>query len=1235
LLKLKRVELQGFKSFCDRTELRFNGDGIAAIVGPNGCGKSNLSDAICWVLGEQSAKSLRGTRMEDVIFAGTRDRKPLGMAYVTMTLVDPEFYDEAKAATIHVAEDPSVVHAHSGVAPIAAKEHATGTGAHLPRKGEVTITRRLYRSGESEYLIDGRPARLRDIQEIFMGTGLGPESYAIIEQGRIGQILSSKPQDRRAVIEEAAGITKYKTRKRLAEAKLESAKQNLSRVYDILEEVTRQVNSLKRQASKARRYEELKGELEGRLRVALSGKWRLLERDAAKTAIDLNLAATELKSLSEEVAAKEKDHERQQAVCYQTEHRLTEARQELAELNVEATRTRGRLEAQVRESGAIEQRITQGEKDSQDLELRLTKLDEEIGAHRKTVAELENRIAGTRERMLEINQQRESMQAKMREREKAIEVGRQVILRLLGEASTLKNQLAQIDEYLAGIDREAARAKREEETGATEMERLDGARKQLAETMTQRQLELERVTGDRRRTEEELAVRRRTAVELRQQIDGFKNEVSQVKARKESIENILLHRTYTTDSVKRLFAEVEKGKGNGLKPAGVLADYVEVDPQFEKPAEEFLHEELEYVVVENWEQAEHGLDFVRADLNGRATFLVHPEPNGQNQHHLPEPAIGPETGIIARLSDSLRLTNGFRDSAGDLLPRVSLCFLADDRAAAQRLAVAYPHLYFLLGDGITYHGHTITGGKKNGAGPLALKREARELGGQLGQKQSVLSDHLKRLDDAQQEIVRLEAELERLRSLQQVREKERVALEHEMRKLGEDHARANSRLSVARVELERLRRDAGKSAEARERNLAAVAEKDRLRAEREAALEAERHELEKLEGQAQTIGEEHSEMRAQIAGVEERHRGERSAMGRLEQQFRETTNRRNAIAPEMGRLGEQRARLLADNIELDKKAAVLAERILQLEAEVNRLAAGETGMREALRTGDESLKLLRALVQEQFEKRSQFEVELVQKQAELKFLDETSQKELNCPVQDLVNAEEPIPDADAIGDAERGYKEVREKIESLGPVNLQAAEEFQEAQQRHDFLSAQRQDLIDSIRDTEKAIQEIDQVSKQKFTEAFYAINENFKQTFQTLFGGGTGEMRLTDLENVSESGIDIICSPPGKRLQNVLLLSGGEKALSAMAILMAIFKYQPSPFCVMDEVDAPLDESNVGRLTRLVQEMSKDTQFVMITHSKRTMESAQALYGVTMQEPGVSRLVSVKFQPTSTASAA
>jgi chromosome segregation protein len=1218
LLKLKRVELQGFKSFCDRTELRFSGGGIAAIVGPNGCGKSNLSDAISWVLGEQSAKSLRGARMEDVIFAGTRDRKPLGMAFVTMTLVDPQLHDEVHAEHSHT---------NGHIAP-----HVAPVTAHIEKPGEITITRRLFRSGESEYLINGRTARLRDIQDIFMGSGLGPESYAIIEQGRIGQILSSKPQDRRAVIEEAAGITKYKTKRRLAEAKLESSKQNLARVFDILEEVTRQVNSLKRQAAKTRRYGELKTEMEARLRVLVSAKFRMLERDAAKTALDLNVAAGEVKALSDRVAEKEQAHSRLQGVFFETEQQLTGMRQRLSDANVELERTRGRLASQVAESGAIEQRIAHGEKEAQELSERMAVLEKEIGGHREAVEAQERRLGGVRERLLEKNREREEVQQQLREREKGIEAGRMAVLRLLGEASALKNQLAQINEYLAGIERETARSEREERGTAADLERLADARAELSERMARRQLELQAVTDDRRRTEEELSVQRRNLAETRQKVDELRHECSEMRARKDSLEQVLSHRSYTTESVKRLFAALEKGSAGEFRPAGVLADFVEVDPQFEKPAEEFLHDELEYVVVENWEQAGRGIDFLRTDLEGRATFLVHPEGTESRNGHYAEPAIGPETGIITKLSDSLRLTNGLTERARDLLPRVSRCFIAQDRAAAQRLASAYPHLYFLLPDGLCYHGCTVTGGKKSASGPLAMKREARELGAALKTKETQLAHYTERMQELQGEISQLELDLERLRSAQQAREKDAVALDHEIRKLGDETSRANSRLSVARLELERLRKETERSLEQREMNRAAIEEKEAARAEREEALELHRQELDALEGVAAHITEEHSVLRAELAGLEERLRGEKAAMARLETQWKEITARHGRIAPEIERLGEQRARLLADNIELDRKAGELAGQITAAEIEIAQAATEETGMRTALAEGEEELRFLRAQAQDAQERRGQIEVELVKLQAELRFLDETSRKELNVGVEELARGDETIPGAEAMAETERLYQEVKGRIEALGPVNPAALEEYQEAQQRHDFLSVQRQDLVDSIRDTERAIQEIDQVSRQRFSEAFTSINDHFRECFQTLFGGGHGEMRLTDESNVAESGIDIVASPPGKRLQNVLLLSGGEKSLAAMALLMAIFKYQPSPFCVLDEVDAPLDEANISRLMNLLKEMAKQTQFVLITHSKKTMESAQAMYGVTMQEPGVSKLVSVRFQASTAA---
>src|SRR5580700_2388580 len=771
--------------------MKFNGSGIAAIVGPNGCGKSNLSDAMSWVLGEQSAKSLRGARMEDVIFAGTRDRKPLGLASVTMTLVDPS----AEAANHEQANGNG---------------HGNGNGHHKP--SEVTITRRLFRSGESEYLIDGRVARLRDIQDLFIGTGLGPESYAIIEQGRIGQILSNKPQDRRAIIEEAAGIGKFKTKKRLAEAKLEGAKQNLSRVFDILEEVGRQVNSLKRQASKARRYEELKTEMIAHLRGSLTARFRMLERDAAKTALDLNLATAEFQSLSTQVSEREQEHAALQEACYRNDAELAEARRRLAEFELEQERTRGRLQSQAQQIGAIEQRLAQGETESLELEKRHQQLRQELEAHLQSVVELEAQIQSARERLSAKAAEREQIQQALQQRAKTLETGRQNVLRLLGESSALKNQLVQIGEYLSAIDRDAARCQRDEQSAGAELERHAVVKAELSRKMSAGQMELESTADKRRRVEDELAVRKTQAGEARKLLDQLRTDASRLKARKDSLEEILSHRAYTAESVKRLFTAIERGEAEEFHAAGVLADFVEVEPVYEKATEEFLHEELEYVVVENWNDAERGIDIMRADLDGRATFLVHPQADDQARAM---ETLGNDEGVIGRLSDHLRFTNGFASGPRDLLPRLAHCFLARDRAAAQRLAMAHPEFFFLLPDGVSYHGHAVSGGKKTGSGPLALKRELRELTGEVQIKQRAVEGTATALEQLEREMAGFSEDLESLRSLQQSQEKDALALDHEHRQLADEFARAQSRLSVARLELERLRQEGARAGNSR------------------------------------------------------------------------------------------------------------------------------------------------------------------------------------------------------------------------------------------------------------------------------------------------------------------------------------------------------------------------------------------------------------------------------------
>jgi chromosome segregation protein len=1232
--------------------MKFNGSGIAAVVGPNGCGKSNLSDAISWVLGEQSVKTLRGARMEDVIFAGTRDKKALGMASVTMTLVPdeevlaasrlpvPSVNSAPETDTIDVRQEES--DSHGFVTMLPEGQEANGTRpvsdpvpAPPPteavkaakRTGEITITRRLYRSGESEYLINGKQARLRDIQDLFLGTGLGPESYAIIEQGRVGQILSNRPQDRRALIEEAAGVTKFKTRKRLAEAKLESAKQNLSRVFDILEEVTRQTNSLKRQASKTKRYGELKAEATAYLRQLLAAKFRVLEREMAKIAIELNLASGELESAQAAIQKREAEQEGILESSYRTEGELTEARKRLADLKVEAERIRGRLEYQTRQIEQITQAVGSGAQELEVLgrqqEERAVELDLQI----TELAALEESYQVAQQELADKALERQSAQNTLTEAERALETTRQSVLRLLGESSSVKNRVTQIEAQLASSDRDIDRSRNEEQQSLADLERIQQVKRQLSEQLASRQTDLISVQEQRKTLEAELGQRKAQLQESRANLDRLTTEVSRVKARKDSLEEVIQHRSYTTDTVKRLFTAVERGKTESFQPIGVMADFLEVDPQFEKATEEFLHDELEYVVVRNWAEGERGIELMRGDLNGRGTFLVEDAgAGGTSPVELPLPST--ENGTLTKLTDALRWTNGLSQMPVEQLPRIANSYVTSERAIARELATQFPHCWFLTTDGVHYHGQAVSGGKKSGSGPLALKRELREIFKIEEIKQTELKTAQDQVAALEREIAGLSEELDQLRSQQQAREKDVLALDHETRKLAEELGRVQSRLSRARLELDRIARDRVQLEENVARDRESLAGTEHSRAHQEQALETSREQLSGLREEVARLSEAHAAKRADLAGIEERRRSLANSRARLEAQVRDVINRRNHLMAEGERMDAEKAHLLTSNSELETQNAELHISMKDAEEVANRLAQQETELRGKLAAVEEELKRFRSDAQSHQEKRSERQVDLARAESQLKHMEETCTQELATSLAELAQTVEEIPEETGFEEIESQYTDVKRKIEALGPVNPTALEEFEEAQQRQEFLTAQRQDLLDSIRDTEKAIQEIDSESRKRFGEAFHAINANFKEMFATLFGGGTGEMRLTDETNLAESGIDIVASPPGKRLQSVLLLSGGEKAMTAMALLMSIFQYTPSPFCILDEIDAPLDEPNIERLTRLLKQMSDDTQFIVITHAKRTMEAAQSLYGVTMQEPGISKLVSVRFKP-------
>jgi len=1284
LLKLKRLQILGFKSFCDRTELKFHGEGVAAIVGPNGCGKSNIADAISWVLGEQSAKSLRGSRMEDVIFAGTRDRNPTGMAEVSLTLIDPEVYggadanapteidiqdelpaeedwDEAEIRTKAAAETEQAVEeaqpgkveeaegaaASEGAAPAAADgaagvEGGPKAGPQVVLKirrrkfnqqqfhaGEIVVTRRLFRSGDSEYLLNGKLCRLRDIQELFMGTGLGPETYALIEQGRIGQILSSRPTDRRAIIEEAAGITKFKTKKRLAEARLEEAKLNLNRVNDIFEEVTRQMNSLKRQASKAERYARLRDEMRAKLRVVLASKFTQMDQEAVALDSQINQLGEEIRHQAESVQQLEAENSERTQRGYAIETELRQNRDRINQIAMEVDRAQARRRTNEERCVELAVRAASSEAELTQARHRLAALEEERNGHQQVLDSAAADFAQAQQELALSQQETAAAATNLAALEQDQEACRSSILEAVGAASHLRNQLTQAEERLAGIDREAQRLGAEIATGNEQAETFGGQRGQLAlefETVSQRVSGLTAEIGELRRTIEQ---KRHEEAETKRQLDSLRSEYASALGKKGSLEAVIAEHGYSTESVRRLF---QSGAfQGGLAPAGVLADFLEVDPRYERVVEDFLRDELNYIVVKSWESADEGLRLLRSDVDGRATFLVHPEDaQARFSFVLDESAHQSPNAAVLPLKNSIRVLNGFGKSLEVILPKLRDGYIAPDPALARDLALSNPDAFFLSQSGECFHNVTVTGGKQRSEGPLSMKRELRDVLRVLEELEHSLREKEILVLTLGREIKDLTSLLERLEEERREAEKQAMTSGHLLRQLESEMSRVRERLNVSESELQRLageRQELEDQINLRQMELKAVEER-RIQFELQIVCGQER--LTELRGLRDAAAETTSQRAARAATLEERHRSATALLRRIE-----------TVVAEM----RERVRILQEQMEsasteIDQRqneSQKLAELVIELEAERNAGEAREgllqfesEQVRARLAEIDELLKSTRQQLDVARDRKAELSTAAAKLQSDLQHLADTCLNELSM--------ERPVLMADTtiqtlggeeLNAEDQAYREMRVRLDGMGPVNMMALEEYKETAERHQFLETQRKDLLDSIENTTATIREIDQVSRQKFEEAFNKINENFQGIFRRLFGGGHAFMRLTDMENSAESGIDVVASPPGKKLQNVLLLSGGEKALTALSLLVGIFQYTPSPFCILDEVDAPLDEANIGRFTELVREMSVKTQFILITHSRKTMSIAPVLYGVTMQEPGVSKLVSVRFGAT------
>jgi len=1276
LLKLRKVEILGFKSFCERTVVTFSGSGTTCIVGPNGCGKSNVVDAISWVLGEQSHKSLRAERMADCIFNGTTKRPPLGLAEVTITMEDPELAeaarfvmesaasDSATDSAVLVGEngetsgltdttaeilslDPAQVPQTQEAAADSSDPSPAELGGKFKRKkkqadkpvlvmkpGEVVVSRRLYRSGQSEYLINGRVGRLRDIQEMFMGVGLGPDSYAIIEQGRIGLILSTKPMERRAIIEEAAGVTKFKTKKRLAEAKLESSKVNLSRVNDIVVEVEKQLGSLKRQAAKARRYSEIRDQMRGIVRQMLAGKARELDAEAERTAKQLEeLTAAELQRA---------------ASIQQQEGEQDRLNQRIYELDAEIRQNQNVLNLTALEVDRSENRIAFNRQRAAELAGRHAQFDAELAQATAQAVEWESRSASQIKAVTLLREESGVLTARVEELAKRAESRAVQISESEARIEALRRSSSEAGESLLRLHGEQKQAEEALVHQAEALRRLEANEHGLLETSMCARDDAERAAYDHESATGRLNALKQSAAELqakiavfRKQCDALSKEagalrdsLAGVRARHSTLTQILNDRSYTADAVQKLFAANERGGGQDFRAVGVLADYAEVEEQHEAAIEQYLRDELEYVVVETYDHARAGVSMLRDEVGGRATFFVDSLRNLRlSSEYEPIVNFRAEDGVISRLDKLVEFRDPLGAAAKQFLPRLRSAYLTDSTPAAEKLARENSQYAFVTPDGTCYQGRMVTGGRPDEVGPLGMKRELRALDAEVMQLEHQASEKQSALETAAAELRSSELALAEIDEKQREAERDAISAMHRHGQMQSELARLGLELTICQSELARVRQEVEGARQRAERakNQHVGAALSRAEADAESAQLAEA--LVQLRGSGQSEQNELATGRAEFAAMNERLMAAEALAARLNEERAELARRETALQQQVTSILDETSALAKQSEDLALQLEGLRGEKLRLEIRQRELEQEWDAARTRLAQMEDHLRMGRQSLQELREQRGHAEVDRAKNDSGRQHLRETCMSEVNAQPEDLIATEAAFMSGEELATAETNYREMKQRIESMGPVNMMALEEFNECEQRFTFLTRERDDLLQSIADTQQAIAELDLATKEKFEHAFHAINKSFSEAFHTIFGGGMAEMRLTEPDSSGDAGIDIVASPPGKRLQNVLLLSGGEKAMTALALLIAIFRYQPSPFCILDEVDAPLDEANVGRFTRLIGEMSGQTQFIIVTHNRKTMEMGSVLYGVTMQEPGVSKLVSVRWEESESSS--
>ncbi len=1266
-MRLERLEINGFKSFSDRSELSFD-KGVTAIVGPNGCGKSNVADAITWVMGEQSAKSLRGDRMEDVIFSGSDARKPTATAEVRLRLAGvlkgvsgPAFFVEnadSHGGNGHQAAEVTTSEATTlGDRPlsVAAAEELIQSVAR-----QVEVTRRLYRSGESEYLIDGQVCRLRDVHDLLMDTGLGAKAYAIIEQGKIGMILSSRPTDRRQLIEEAAGVTKYKSRRRAAELKLEAAQQNLLRIDDIVFEVDKQRGALKRQAAKARRYQKLRDELRRWDKVLIARKYRQLAATIESARARLSETREEESISAARVAQVEADLGRLRIELAEAESRATGAREAAHARELAINTQQQQLGFDREQITTLGVRATTIAAELEALESRREPVRAALSAKRDQAAQ----AIVDRDRAAEVLAGQalayESAYRGLEGLEAAVEASRGDVFSAINSATALRHAL---DHASLTRDRVAETLNKlsvEIEDVRIESERVEGER-----SAAESRLHLARETAEatevaRATCEAELADARAEHEWRAKSVRTREQELAGLEARLKSIEELDLARAAYGDAPRAVLAQAN-GPGGNIQQRGAIADYLEVDPGYERAVEASLGDLLQYVVVDRPEHAVAGFAVVRDADAGRCGFLIASGTDAANP--LNPVNLGNPTNLegLVPLSSVVRVNAPFADAIRRAMGDAWIA-RSYERAHEVSHETVCP---VVTTDGVVFSGPQLVtgGGPGSDRGILEMKREIKELGERIRVDREALSRLAEETASLESVMAQLSNAIALLEAEHHNQEKAIVGLEAERQHASDEAAR----LAQKGEQLARERRQAEEERDGldlrQEEARASIVQLAGQQQDADGRLSAAQRRLTEARECAEDLSRRAAEARAGHATFVERSAALASEAERMQEAAADLETRTAALAAELEvdrrRIEGLRASIAAGETELDGSVRTLDSLrfdVQRVDDSMMALRARADGQEADLKAARVTLESLRLMVAELDVARATAEADLSHLATSCADTVQATLDEVVVEIDALeaaggltpdvrvIEAEEPEDDQEvgsqqsAVGSqelaevaqrtlsAEEAITKLREKIDRLGPVNMMAIEQFDELETRHTFLTSQKKDLVESIAQTSEAIKRIDETTRQRFSEAFAAINRNFQETFSTLFGGGRAGLTLIDENDPLESGIEIIAQPPGKRLQSVQLLSGGEKALTAIALMFGMFKYKPSPFCLLDEIDAPLDDANIGRFVEMLRSMQQHTQFIVITHNRKTMEIADRLYGVTMEEPGVSKLISVQL---------